>query len=535
MSSGFDHHDAHASVYTSLYDQERGELSEIDVLDQNITRMEQDIQAMLRSLTELKRKRNSRLPAARLPPEIVSEIFIWHRDGHTRPESVGGTSSTSIKTSWIHVSHVCHYWRQVALSTPQLWVYVDLRRVQAACEHIRRACSLSLRPYMLNGGGPPTDELLELVRNHPGYITSITLNGTYIEQKICITTLAPSLAQNLRVLEIVGEKDPTTPTPIQDISLPRLEEISLKWCIFEWTCVLFSSCASSLRRLTLVGGGTPRYPHNIFHVLGSMHLLKHLALSYSVRQVDAPPDDTAVANMRSLKSLYISDYWKQCKFLYTHISIPGECDCQIYVERANKMSTSATIEVLRLLASPTLHAVQVDIKSNFVRVYAWLDATRRRIRKLVLRLARWDAVLLLQTIGDELSKHAASLTLLTEVPLTSADVRALSGGAAAVATKFALLSSPCVLPVVAECMADTENFLPRLKDLGFMDVDMGVVEGEASDKWIQALSKRERVDAHITVDFNRFCVVSEQLLTRLQEHLRVKRPMKFHARSTPFK
>lgn len=79
-------------------------------------------------LLELKSRWNDSLPIFRLPPEILLEIF----------ETLAACASLAPRHcfedrknpyTWIRCTHVCRYWRNIALAAPSLW-----RRVTPACD-----------------------------------------------------------------------------------------------------------------------------------------------------------------------------------------------------------------------------------------------------------------------------------------------------------------------------------------------------------------------------------------------------------------
>ncbi|EPS93079.1 hypothetical protein FOMPIDRAFT_1101941, partial [Fomitopsis schrenkii] len=63
---------------------------------------------------------NALAPVSRIPPELLSKIFL-HTAGHranpaSRPQS----------RDWIRVTHVCRHWRETALQCAALWSHVDV-------------------------------------------------------------------------------------------------------------------------------------------------------------------------------------------------------------------------------------------------------------------------------------------------------------------------------------------------------------------------------------------------------------------------
>ncbi|KAH8091684.1 hypothetical protein BXZ70DRAFT_476311 [Cristinia sonorae] len=91
------------------------------------------------AIVDLKVRMNTYTLIARLPSEILADIFAWCisitpvRRGHS-----------TLSHSWIMVTHVCHYWREVALNTPRLWSNItfgsrNIERVQAFLARSKQA------------------------------------------------------------------------------------------------------------------------------------------------------------------------------------------------------------------------------------------------------------------------------------------------------------------------------------------------------------------------------------------------------------
>ncbi|KAF5378511.1 hypothetical protein D9615_007159 [Tricholomella constricta] len=69
-----------------------------------------EIDSLEASIRALKRRHNALSITARLPPEILSEIFDWT-----------ATMLHNESSRWIRTSFVCSHWRRVALGCPKLW------------------------------------------------------------------------------------------------------------------------------------------------------------------------------------------------------------------------------------------------------------------------------------------------------------------------------------------------------------------------------------------------------------------------------
>ncbi|KAH8832294.1 hypothetical protein DL96DRAFT_649028 [Flagelloscypha sp. PMI_526] len=91
---------------------------------------------------EQKRVLNSSAAIARLPNDVLSEIFLFHKNAvvgaYQRGESYGYVPGYSA-TPWIPPSHVCTSWRFVALNCPAFWSTLLLFSPHATRELLRRS------------------------------------------------------------------------------------------------------------------------------------------------------------------------------------------------------------------------------------------------------------------------------------------------------------------------------------------------------------------------------------------------------------
>ncbi|KAI0055567.1 hypothetical protein BV25DRAFT_1783242, partial [Artomyces pyxidatus] len=63
---------------------------------------------------------NALSPISRLPSEILAHIFLYCAAESTTWWKNG------IWKGWAAVTHVCRWWRHVALGNPRLWRHIDL-------------------------------------------------------------------------------------------------------------------------------------------------------------------------------------------------------------------------------------------------------------------------------------------------------------------------------------------------------------------------------------------------------------------------
>ncbi|VDC07644.1 unnamed protein product [Peniophora sp. CBMAI 1063] len=89
----------------------------------------EDLDRKLASIHEYeilaKQKRNARVGACKLPPEIVGEILsfahaLWP------PRRIERAVEKPYGAGWMSLTHVCSFWRKVAIALPALWQNVNI-------------------------------------------------------------------------------------------------------------------------------------------------------------------------------------------------------------------------------------------------------------------------------------------------------------------------------------------------------------------------------------------------------------------------
>ena len=83
-----------------------------DIMNRPASWLQAEVSQTLRHLLALYSLLNADAPISRLPPEVLSLVFLWT------------ASLSSPKTSWIRITHVCRQWRDVALQCPTLWTNI---------------------------------------------------------------------------------------------------------------------------------------------------------------------------------------------------------------------------------------------------------------------------------------------------------------------------------------------------------------------------------------------------------------------------
>jgi len=188
---------------------------------------------LIRSLLS---RRNTLAPISALPPELLSRIFHFHAQD-ARPWYEGQP------LGWIWVTHVCQYWRQVALNDSSLWATITgcLLRVRWISEMLVRARKV---PLVIDMFSPDSPEVLSKLPPHISRTRELRLDGLSMlhsqgVREICALE-APTLEHfELGICELVN---PVTFHEFAGTTLfkgqaPKLRTFSLAQVSIPWSLI----------------------------------------------------------------------------------------------------------------------------------------------------------------------------------------------------------------------------------------------------------------------------------------------------------
>lgn len=202
-------------------------------------------------------------PSARIPPELITEIFLhcatqcWsafsvHFDAKPTavPESEMDSDSDSDEPSlpaippidgWIQLLHICHRWREIALFSPQLWGHAILNFPAMTRLCITRSCGVPLHVWRFGTGAFSTQEqgafglvIHQLSRVQELYIKAPELVMPSLPKEVLKHISAPLL----KVCVFRGAQYPELLDIMLGHGLPRLEHLEIPagyvrtWCMF---------------------------------------------------------------------------------------------------------------------------------------------------------------------------------------------------------------------------------------------------------------------------------------------------------------
>lgn len=113
-------------------------------------------------------------PIAQLPSETLITIFL---------ECVAHDTPSLSNLGWIQITHVCRFWRDLALHSPLLWTNIPLRLGRECMEEfIRRSNSAPLKLYHAPGPNvlPLSEVPIESIRHR---VYSISIGIKHIDTR----------------------------------------------------------------------------------------------------------------------------------------------------------------------------------------------------------------------------------------------------------------------------------------------------------------------------------------------------------------
>jgi len=153
---------------------------------------------------------NAFAPINRIPPEVFSLIPNYWKD-------------QGIERDLIALTHVCRGWREIFISRPSLWTYLDCRNTDKTRVYVERSRSFPLKIFLRTSKciSYYNDALLAVVphTNRLGSLTICTLPNTLSDLLSRFLLPAPLLTE----LKIVLDPDSYGPSPIvPNTPLPEL-------------------------------------------------------------------------------------------------------------------------------------------------------------------------------------------------------------------------------------------------------------------------------------------------------------------------
>ncbi|KAI0275198.1 hypothetical protein BC834DRAFT_36901 [Gloeopeniophorella convolvens] len=300
------------------------------------------IDGELRSLEEstlaLKFRRNGLAPISRLPPETIATIFFFL-------PLVSNSDNFSGKRTplpWLRVAHVCHRWREIALSQPRFWSHINFASVSidGMSEILSRAKKAPLHlDAVLNHDQQRANHFREALKAHISHTCRLSITADFGELQRTVGTLESS-APVLEWLSLsnahmfraqhTATRDPlgpavTIPDILFDGTAPKLSRLELSSCDISWTSPLLKGLRY-LEILTMSRAARPSL-EDWLNALESMPQLEMLVLHSATpiaQRIDCQvPQPQRTVTLPSLNRFDLSAPAVECSLALAHLVLPA--------------------------------------------------------------------------------------------------------------------------------------------------------------------------------------------------------------------
>lgn len=200
--------------------------------------IDSEIQRLNSCICLLNSRRNLLCRISRLPPELLSEVFLL------LAEQLQAQDRFKVDFKWINVAHVCRLWRNIALQHGRLWGKIDTTRLERAAAFVDRSkgAPLAIRESFTG----PLAELPVPFKNPSYRYRELHLRAEKGELGSAVRHIlnSPTHAPVLESLALVVSSDYpeyTLPSTIFDYRAPALTRLQLQNVRLEWPTSLFPS------------------------------------------------------------------------------------------------------------------------------------------------------------------------------------------------------------------------------------------------------------------------------------------------------
>ena len=222
-------------------------------------KIEDEIKDHANAITMLKHRLNAMTKISRLPSELLSEIFVCCAQDYFKSYTDHKTHYSYYShhrgvPEWVRVAHICHAWREIALSTPRLWSFVPVTQRSIAEQLLLRSkkAPLSIAATHL-GYNTDRKKVLETVFSEEMHrMRELFISGPSAQvYELCAKLTEP--ANMLCTLALSDGGDNYTqsssdliPQNLFNSQLPRLRCLEIRRLVMRWDNPLLCSALTNL-------------------------------------------------------------------------------------------------------------------------------------------------------------------------------------------------------------------------------------------------------------------------------------------------
>ncbi|KAG2012957.1 hypothetical protein CC2G_009903 [Coprinopsis cinerea AmutBmut pab1-1] len=298
-----------------------------DFIDLRIAELEEEIR-------KWKSDRNELSDIARLPPEVLSRVFIHYQQLCASLSRISDFGRILRPFEWTQVTHVSRYWRDTALAFPELWSNIQAttnpRWAQVMFDRAKQA-PISLTFSSNSSTRPELAEVINDACSQPHRLKGLNVIGynDFIRQMLeKLTSPAPNL-QTLNLeyggLPYVDLGRPSIPNNLLGGEAPSLRQLHLSGYQFSWATLLpISSRLTSfkLNSMPRKADGFPGPDVDVF--FQGMEAMRNLQeVELNIKLPITPLSTFRVIPLPKLESLKLTGCFRECENVMRHLALPS--------------------------------------------------------------------------------------------------------------------------------------------------------------------------------------------------------------------
>ncbi|THU75336.1 hypothetical protein K435DRAFT_287217, partial [Dendrothele bispora CBS 962.96] len=278
LLSPFHRHPLHCAIMDCIVLTHRNG-TELTLHSPDIELIDREIEKHQNIIRDLKTRRNLHASISKLPPEILSTIFLLYNDGIPYNHCDHWHS-----LAWIRVSHICRHWRNVALGCPALWSHLNFFMPASVPEMLLRSKSAPLTiQFTLSYYG--ASKMIEAFHTSLEQVArirelSIVITGHNFERLFPRTDQAAPHLQKLVLNSLLDRMEVIAlPKDFLDGRAPCLSHLELRNIHLPWSSPLLKNLTTlKLTRTRLNSQTTLPTLDQLVEMLGRMPGLETLEL-----------------------------------------------------------------------------------------------------------------------------------------------------------------------------------------------------------------------------------------------------------------
>ncbi|KAI0074257.1 hypothetical protein K474DRAFT_1665596 [Panus rudis PR-1116 ss-1] len=241
---------------------------------------------------------------------------------------------------WLHSTHVCRRWRQIALQTPKIWRRISITSKDCVLSMLVRSKNANLQVFAKDWGNKQRRKYADLVCHvlcaRPHRVESVDLNISPKTYERIRRRLGDTSFTSLRQVRIYSDTDSGSPDivlanpPLRLRDSPRLEEIDLCSCVFPMRLLPLSNTTTCIKLQQLHERYANLEFEELLDVLQQMPNLKNLILCYSLKPIDNVPSTLTSVALSKLRLISLQGVTMFTTTTLLHcLHFPTTCDVEI--------------------------------------------------------------------------------------------------------------------------------------------------------------------------------------------------------------